>query len=162
MLKGVFFFILFIVFVIGILVNENLQGRLPLKTETVVSGVIFGVFLLSLMIFLLFENASSVSLYRNAVFVPAEITIKRFSGAHRSPYFEYRYYFDSIEYKESGSLPLSGPRNDVGYTFYVAVDSTHPSYSMPLKKNNELLTDRSWADRQLIIQRKKQMLWWRE
>ena len=120
------------------------------------------MFPLSLMSLLLFENARVMSLYKHAVFVPAEITIKRFSGAHRSPHFEYRYCFDSIEYKESWSLPLSGPRREVGDTFYVAVDSTHPSRSMPLKKNNELLTDKSWADRQFNVERKKRMLFWRE
>ncbi len=162
MLRGTFFSIVFIVFVIGILANEYRQGRLPLKTETAVAGVIFGVFILSLMAILWIDNARSVSLYKHAVFIPAEITIKRYAGAHRTPHFEYMYYYDSIKYIDSWSLPLSGPRREVGDTFYVAVDSTRPSYSMPLMKNDELLTDKSWAEMQLKIERKKRMLWWRE
>ena len=162
MLKGILYFILIIVFVIGILANEYHHGRLPKTTETAVAGVILGIFILSLMVFLLYENARSVSLFKHAMFVPAEITIKRFSGAHRTPHFEYKYSVDSIEFIGSWSLPPSGLHKDVGDTFYVAVDSTHPSRSIPLMLNDELLTDKTWATRQLNIERKDKVLFLKE
>ena len=128
------------------------------KVVTVIAYVIAGVFLCTFVIRAVLQH----SMYKNAVITEATLIQKDVEVGKTSTYFIYEYFVDTVRYKGNDYGRRVASDLQIGDTFYIFYDSTRPWMSTYLEKNERLLIDPSWANRQFVLKRKKTMLWWKD
>ena len=119
----------------------------------VIEGVIFSIFVI--------RAVFQYSMYKNAVITEATLIQKNLE-VKWSSYFIYEYIVDTVQYRGEDYGRRVTSDLEIGDTFYIFYDSTRPWMATYLEKNERLLTDPSWANRQFVLKRKKTMLWWRD
>jgi hypothetical protein len=119
----------------------------------VIEGVIISIFVI--------RAVFQYSMYKNAVITEATLIQKNLE-VKWSSYFIYEYIVDTVQYRGEDYGRRVTSDLEIGDTFYIFYDSTRPWMATYLEKNERLLTDPSWANRQFVLKRKKTMLWWRD
>lgn len=128
------------------------------KVVTVIAYVLAVVFLCTFVIRAVFQH----SMYKNAVITEATL-IQKDLEVKWSNYFIYEYIVDTTHYRGEDFCRRRVTSDlEIGDSFYIFYDSTRPWMATYLEKNERLLTDPSWANRQFVLKRKETMLWWRD
>ena len=157
-----FIMIVFLIFLLSLGIYSYLKERRTMKRVVkvvsiiilVIEGVIFSVFVI--------RAVFQYSMYKNAVITEATLIQKDVEVGRTSTYFIYEYFVDTVHYKGNDYGRRVASDLQIGDTFYIFYDSTRPWMATYLEKNERLLTDPSWANRQFVLKRKKTMLWWKD
>lgn len=156
-----FIMIVFLIFLLSLGIYSYLKERRTMKRVVkvvsiiilVIEGVIFSIFVI--------RAVFQYSMYKNAVITEATLIQKNLE-VKWSSYFIYEYIVDTFQYRGEDYGRRVTSDLEIGDTFYIFYDSTRPWMATYLEKNERLLTDPSWANRQFVLKRKKTMLWWRD
>lgn len=157
-----FIMIVFLIFLLSLGIYSYLKERRTMKRVVkvvsiiilVIEGVIFSIFVIRAV----FQH----SMYKNAVITEATL-IQKDLEVKWSNYFIYEYIVDTTHYRGEDFCRRRVTSDlEIGDSFYIFYDSTRPWMATYLEKNERLLTDPSWANRQFVLKRKKTMLWWRD
>lgn len=156
-----FIMIVFLIFLLSLGIYSYLKERRTMKRVVkvvsiiilVIEGVIFSIFVI--------RAVFQYSMYKNAVITEATLIQKNLE-VKWSSYFIYEYIVDTVQYRGEDYGRRVTSDLEIGDTFYIFYDSTRPWMATYLEKNERLLTDPSWANRQFVLKRKKTMLWWRD
>jgi hypothetical protein len=156
-----FIMIVFLIFLLSLGIYSYLKERRTMKRVVkvvsiiilVIEGVIISIFVI--------RAVFQYSMYKNAVITEATLIQKNLE-VKWSSYFIYEYIVDTVQYRGEDYGRRVTSDLEIGDTFYIFYDSTRPWMATYLEKNERLLTDPSWANRQFVLKRKKTMLWWRD
>lgn len=157
-----FFMIVFALFMLSICTFSYVKNRKTIQTTgKIVTITAYAIGIVFISIYSI-RAVLQHSMYKHALVTEATLIGKDIDVAKGNKCFLYEYYVDSVRYEGEGYARRVASDLDVGDTFYIFYDSSRPWMDSYLEKDDKLLTDLSWANRQLILKRKKTMLWWNE